>query len=67
MTSRTWNLKLNATDDHPETVVEGVSQEDATKLLRGLMYGPGTQDYEHVEVALRTARTRDRHQGPLAA
>ncbi len=67
MNSRTWNLKLMATDEHPETVVEGVSHEDATKLLRGLMYGPGTRDYAHVEAAVRGARTRDRHEGSLAA
>ncbi|HMJ02052.1 MAG TPA: hypothetical protein VK506_03870, partial [Conexibacter sp.] len=60
-------LKLMATDEHPATVIEGVSNEDATKLLRGLMYGPGTRDYEHVEAARRTARTLDRHEGPLAA
>ena len=67
MNTRTWNLKLMATDEHPETLIEGVSHEDATKLLRGLMYGPGTSDYAHVESALRTARTLDRHEGPLAA
>jgi hypothetical protein len=67
MNSRTWNLKLTATDEHPEAVIENVSQEDAAKLLRGLMYGPGTHDYEHVEAAVRTARTLDRHEGALAA
>lgn len=65
MNSRTWNLKLMATDDHPETTLEGVSQEDAAKLLRGLMYGPDSSDYAHVRAAVRTAV--DRHEGALAA
>lgn len=66
MTARTWNLNLSATDDHPETTLEGLSQEDATKILRGLMHGPGSRDYAHVEHALAGART-DHHEGPLAA
>lgn len=67
MSTRTWNVKLAATDEHPETIVEGVSNEDATKLLRGLMYGPGTSDYAHVEAAVRAARAPDRHESSLAA
>lgn len=67
MTDRTWNLKLMATDTHPATTIEGVSQEDATKILRGLMHGPASRDYAHVEAAVRTARTLDRHEGSLAA
>ena len=66
MNSRTWNLKLMATDDHPATTLERVSQEDAAKLLRGLMYGPGSSDYAHVQDAVRAAAV-DRHEGPLAA
>lgn len=67
MTARTWNLKLMATDGHPETTIEGVSQEAATKILRGLMYGPGWPEYAHVERVVADARTMDRHEGPLAA
>jgi hypothetical protein len=67
MNTRTWNLKLMATNEHPETVIEGVSQEHATQLLRGLMYGPGTRDWGHVEAAVRIARPLDRHEGSLAA
>ena len=67
MTARTWNLKLTATDWHPETTIEGVSQEAATKILRGLMYGPGSAAYTHVEHAVAVARRTDRHEGPLAA
>lgn len=51
MTNRTWTLKLMATDEHPETTVEHVSQEDAVKLLRGLMYSPGSPEYGYVEAA----------------
>ena len=53
MNTRTWNLKLMATDDHPATTLEGVSHEDATKILRGLMYGPGSTEYGHVQEPLR--------------
>jgi len=67
MTARTWNLKLTATDRHPETTLEGVSQEAATRLLRGLMYGPGTPEYTHVEQAVAAASRMDRHEGSLAA
>jgi hypothetical protein len=67
MTARTWNLKLTATDRHPETTIEGISQEAATNILRGLMYGPGTSAYADVEHAVAAARRIDRHEGPLAA
>jgi len=68
MNTRTWNLKLTATDDRPETTLEGVSHDDATKILRGLMYGPGSTDYAHVQAAVATAGVAvDRHEGPLAA
>jgi len=67
MTARTWNLKLTATDRHPAATLEGVSQDDATKILRGLMYGPGSPEYSHVEHAVATARRLDRHEGSLAA
>ena len=65
MSTRTWNLKLMATDEHPETTIEGVSQGDATKILRGLMYGPGSVEYGHVQAAVHARR--DRHERPLAA
>lgn len=66
MNSTTWNLKLMATDNHPETTIKGVSRDDATQILRGLMYGPGSADYAHVEAAVH-AVTADRHEGALAA
>jgi len=66
MKTRTWNLKLMATDEHPATTLEGVPQDEATKILRGLMYGPGSHDYAHVRTAVGAARA-DRHEGPLAA
>lgn len=67
MNTRTWNLKLMATDEHPETTLEGVSQADATKILRGLMYGPGSAEYKHVQAAVQYAGRVDRHEGSLAA
>lgn len=60
MNARTWNLKLMATNEHPETTIEHVSQEDAVKILRGLMYG----DYAPARAA---AVAVDRHEGRLAA
>jgi hypothetical protein len=66
MNNRTWNLKLMATDEHPETTIEGVSQDEATKILRGLMYGPTSHDYAHVRAAVETVHA-DRHEGSLAA
>jgi hypothetical protein len=66
MSTRTWNLKLMATDEHPETTIEGVSQADATQILRGLMHGPGSAAYAHVRAAVGAAGA-DRHEGPLAA
>ena len=67
MNTRTWNLKLTATDDHPAATLEGVSHDDATKILRGLMYGPGSAEYVHVQAAVATTTAVDRHEGPLAA
>lgn len=49
MQTRTWNLKLMATDDHPETTLAGVSQDEAARILRGLMYGARSSEYAHVE------------------
>jgi hypothetical protein len=66
MNTRTWNLKLMATDDHPATKLENVSEEDAAKILRGLMHGPGSYEYAHVEAAVHGVRA-DRHEGSLAA
>jgi hypothetical protein len=65
MNARTWNLKLMATDEHPETTLEGVSQEAATTILRGLMYG--SLDHAHAQAAVAAGATVDRHEGPLAA
>jgi hypothetical protein len=48
MKNRAWTMKLMATDEHPEATVR-VSQEDAVKLLRGLMHGPGSPEYAYVE------------------
>lgn len=67
MNSRTWTLKLMATDTQPETTIDGISQEDATKILRGLMYGPPSREYEYVEAAINAARARDHHEASLAA
>jgi hypothetical protein len=66
MNTRTWNLKLMATDEHPETTLEGVPQEDLAKILNGLMTGPGFPAYAHVQAAVDGARP-DRHAGQLAA
>ena len=67
MNTRTWNLKLMATDEHPEATLEGVSREDAAKILRGLMHGPNSAEYAHVQHAVARAGSRDRHEAPLAA
>jgi hypothetical protein len=70
MNTRTWNLKLMATDDHPAATLEGVSHDDATKLLRALMHGPVSSEYAHVRNAVATATAGvsvDRHEGSLAA
>jgi hypothetical protein len=68
MNKRTWNLNLMATADHPATTLEGVSHDDATKILRGLMHGPGSTEYAHMQAAVATTRVAvDRHEGPLAA
>ena len=68
MNTRTWNLNLMATEHHPATTLEGVSQEDATKILRGLMYGPASVEYTHVQHAVAHAGGHvDRHEAPLAA
>ncbi|HEX4807200.1 MAG TPA: hypothetical protein VFU94_14975 [Conexibacter sp.] len=64
--TRTWNLNLMATDDHPATTLEGISQEDTIKILRGLMYGPDYPGYADVRAAVATAPA-DRHEGALAA
>jgi len=67
MNTRTWNLKLMATGDHPETTLEGVSRDDAAKILRGLMYGPDSTEYAHVQHAVAAAGRVDRHEASLAA
>jgi hypothetical protein len=63
---RTWNLTLMATDDQPETTLTNVSNEDAKKLLRALMYGPGSAAHAEVQAAVNGIRA-DRHEAPLAA
>jgi hypothetical protein len=68
MNTRTWNLTMMATDDHPETTLEGISREDAAKILRGLMDGPDSAEYAHMQHAFAVAGGRvDRHEAPLAA
>ncbi|HEX7292888.1 MAG TPA: hypothetical protein VF250_17330 [Conexibacter sp.] len=64
MNAPTWNLKLMATDEHPETTIEGVPQEAATHILRGLMYG--SLDRANLHEAVAAARA-DHHEGSLAA
>jgi hypothetical protein len=64
MNARTWNLKLMATDDHPETTLTGVSDDVARTVLHGLMYG--YLDRARLHDAVAGART-DRHEGALAA
>jgi len=49
MNTRTWNLKLTATDEYPETTIEGVSHADARRILQGLMYGPGSPEHDYVQ------------------
>lgn len=60
MNTRTWNLTLMANEHHGETMIERVSHEVATNILRGLMHGPGSPDYEHVAAAAKGARARRR-------
>jgi hypothetical protein len=64
--NRTWNLTLMATDDQPETTLSGVSHDDAQKILRGLMHGPESPAYAHVQAVVDRVRA-DRHEAPLAA
>jgi hypothetical protein len=59
MQNRTWNLKLMATEDHPELTLEGVSHEEAIKITRGLMTGPGSSEYGHVVAAVRATSTHE--------
>ena len=68
MNTHTWNFRLMATDDHPETTIAAVSQEDAAKILRGLVHGPASPHYAHVEAAVQAAGAgADGHEQPLAA
>jgi hypothetical protein len=64
--NRTWNLTLLETDEHPTTTLTGVSNDDAAKILRGLMHGPSSADYAHVRAAVDRVHA-DRHEGSLAA
>ena len=62
MNTRTWNIKLVATEEHPETTLENVPQEQAAKILRRMMYGPARS----YAVALGGRRDGS-HENPLAA
>jgi hypothetical protein len=64
--SKIWNLTLLATDTEPETTIKRVPQQDAIGILRGLMEGPASAEYEHVAAARRSV-SADRHEAPLAA
>jgi hypothetical protein len=66
MDTRTWNVKLMATEDRPETTIEGLSHDATTRLLHELMYGSGLGDHEALRAAALAARV-DRHEGALAA
>ncbi|HZV75396.1 MAG TPA: hypothetical protein VFF79_16930 [Conexibacter sp.] len=48
-----------ATEDHPELTLEGVSHEEAIKITRGLMTGPGSSEYGHVVAAVRATSTHE--------
>jgi hypothetical protein len=61
--TKTWNLKLMATDERPETTIEGIGHEDAVKMIRALMYGPASSEYAQVEAAARASHV----QQPIAA
>lgn len=58
MLSRTWNMKLTATDQYPETTLTGVMHDVALDIVRGLMYGPASHEHKHVEAAVRSSRAR---------
>jgi hypothetical protein len=71
MKNRTWNLNLTATDTYPATTIHGVSQDDASRILRGLMHGPPSADYKYVEAlalaANSTQGTQVDERQPVAA
>lgn len=72
MSTRTWNVKLMATEEYPETTLEGVSDVETKKILRELMYGSGLHDQASLRAAVLGADRHvgvgvDRHEGPLAA
>lgn len=58
MLNRTWNVKLTATDEYPETTLDGVSHDDALEIMRGLMYGPASREYKRVETVVSSSRAR---------
>lgn len=58
MPNRTWNVKLTATDEFPETKLDGVSHDDALEIMRGLMYGPSSREYKRVESVVNASRVR---------
>jgi hypothetical protein len=61
--TKTWNVKLMATDEVPETTIEGVRHDEAVKLIRALMYGSASAGHAQVEAAVRASRG----QQPIAA
>jgi hypothetical protein len=63
MTNRTWNLKLMATEEQPETTVGGISGANAAKIMRALVYGSEAQARAQLDAAAREARGH----APLAA
>lgn len=57
--TKTWNVKVMATDEFPETTIAGVGNDDAVKMIRALMYGPTAADYRQVEAAVRASNVHE--------
>lgn len=53
MSNRTWNLKLAATGDQPETTLQGLSQDEARLVVYELMHGTRTTEPAHLRAAIR--------------
>jgi hypothetical protein len=60
MKNRTWTLNLMATPDHPATTLAGIPQDEATRILHGLIHGPRSPEYAYVEDAVREHAVRER-------
>jgi hypothetical protein len=60
MKNRTWTLKLMPTPEHPATTLEGIPQDEATRILYGLIHGPRSPEYAYVEDAVRERSTPER-------